>query len=172
MKPSTFRLTAATTLAITAVCLGSAPGRLGASEISATHVVFEKPVKMKKADTFLYLPLLDQSRKSDSAGRDRLIDCRVFAESAAGPLVVKGRLKLRLLGEVTGSAASWRSSVATELVDGDGRARFQAAAVHALIEEAETSNAEALLMWLEFDGGKGKKVTRLTVDCENREGES
>jgi hypothetical protein len=47
---------------VAAVC----PVRLEGSEIGATHLVYEKTVKMKKAEIFLFLPFLDQSRRSDS----------------------------------------------------------------------------------------------------------
>ena len=145
---------------------------LAASEIAATHVVFEKPTKMKKADTFLYLSLVDQSRKGDSAQASRLIDCRVFAEASSGPLPVKGTFRLRLLGEAKGSGASWTGSAINAPLDGAGRGTFQPAAIAGLVDQADSAGASARLMRIEFDGGKGKKVRRLTIDCENKEGES
>ena len=166
-------LRALTTVA--AVCLAAAgisPATASASEIGATHVVFEKPVKMKKADTVFYLPLVDQSRKSDNPRASRLIDCRAIAEASRGPLPVTGKFRLRLIGKENGSDAVWTSPAATASLDGDGRARFQPGALADLVSLADSAGAVARLMQIEFDGGKGKKVARLTIDCENREGES
>jgi hypothetical protein len=159
---------------VLSVVLGSilttlSPLAVESAEIAATHLVFEKPVKMKKADTFLFLPLVDQSSKSDSIDRDRLISCRVFAESKGGPLVVRGSLRLQLIGEVNATGAFWQSETASQPIDADGRARFQPAAILELVDEARSDRAEARLTRIDYRGGKGKKVSKLTVDCENRE---
>lgn len=172
MKFPPFHSTVPRLAALLLFAASVATSSTSAAEISATHVVFQKATKMKKADTFLYLPLVDQSRKADSATADRLVDCRVFAESSRGPLTVKGNFSLRLLGEDKGSEASWRSSVITAPVDSDGRGTFGSAAIADLVGQAGSAGAEARLMRIEFDGGKGKKVTRLTLDCANLEGES
>lgn len=168
MKPSTLipfaLLTAASSVLLTPAAR--------ASEIAATHLVFEKAVKMKKANAFLFLPLLDQSRRSDVPDGSRLVDCRVFAEGKTGPLAVKGAFRLQLTGELSGTAEPWASDRITRPVDADGRGTFQPVDLLSLVDDALTDGIDARLLRIEFDGGKGKKVTRLTVDCENREAES
>ena len=169
MKPPILCSLALAIAACFAVCAIVVSPRLTASEIAATHVVFEKATKMKKADTFLYLPLVAQSTKSDSPSARRLVDCRVFAEGKAGPLPVRGALRLELLGEIVDSSGQWTSDRITVPIEAGGKASFQPDEILSLVDQAQTDKAAPRFMRIAFDGGKGKKVSRLTVDCENRE---
>jgi len=141
------------------------PTPLEGSEISATHLVYQKPVKMKRVDPSLFLPFLDQSRKSDSLNRPRQVNCAVFAEGKSGPLRVKGTFRLRLLGRVARTAAPWESTVVVGSVDGSSEFMFGADDILGLVSEATAAGAGVELFRIDFDGGKGKKVTVLTMDC-------
>lgn len=145
---------------------GLFPAISNGSEVAATHLVYEKAVKMKKVGAFLFLPFLDQSRKSDNPQRPRLIDCSVFAEGKNGQLSAKGSFRLRLLGK-TGSSTSWQSPELSAPLDETGQGSFATDEIQNLVQAA--GDGEIELIRVEFDGGKGKKVSTVTMDCVHLE---
>ncbi len=145
------------------------PSPLRGSEIAATHLVYQKAVKMKKIDASLFLPFLDQSRKSDSPIRPRQLSCAVFAEGKSGPLPVNGSFRLRLLGEVARTGATWESMVVAGSVNGSSEYRFAANDILGLVGEATAAGATVDLFRVDFDGRKGKRVTVLTMDCVHQD---
>lgn len=148
---------------VAAVC----PVRLEGSEIGATHLVYEKAVKMKKVDASLFLPFLDQSRRTDNTQRGRQVHCAIFAQGKRGALPVKGKIRIRLLG--SRAAAPWESTSVISPVDDSGGAGFNVSDILALVNEAGAANAGIELFAVDFDGGRGKKVTTLTMDCLHEE---
>lgn len=146
-----------------------APTPLRGAEVAATHLVFEKAVKMKKAEAVLYMPFFDQARKSDSAERPREIECLAFADGKKGPLPVRGTFRLRLVGEAGPSNLLWESKAIASPIEAGGEASFDSDSVLGLVAEAADADAELDLIRIEFDGGRGKKVATLTVDCIHRE---
>jgi hypothetical protein len=141
---------------------GLFPAISNGSEVAATHLVYEKAVKMKKVDAFLFLPFLDQSRKSDNPQRPRQVDCSVFGEGKSSQLPAKGRFRLRLLGR-TGTSSPWQSQELSASLDETGQGSFATDEIQNLVQAA--GDAEIELIRIEFDGGKGKKVSSVTVDC-------
>jgi hypothetical protein len=142
-----------------------APAAADGAEIGAAHLVYEKPVKLKKLEATLYLSYADQATKSDPVTRARRVECAVAVVGTRKPLTATGRVELRLLGAVQGSGAAWRSSSRSAEVDADGQARLDAAAILELASEAEAARAEPELIAIAFSGGKGKKVSTVTIDC-------
>jgi hypothetical protein len=166
-QPRTALLTA---LATAILCLFQ--GRLESSEIGAVHLVYEKAVKMKKAEVSLLLPYLDQSRSGDTLLEPRRLSCSVGATGKAGLLRVRGKLVLRLLGDVARTSSPWRSSPVTASLDENGAAQFEAEAILGLVDQASADGARVDLFQVVFDGGRGKKAGTLTVDCLHEAAES
>jgi len=145
------------------------PAPLSASEIGATHLVYEKAVKMKKADVTLLLSFADQSRPSDTLLRPRALNCLVIARGKSGPLPAKGKLVLQVLGSRL--SAPWESRAVSATAE-DGAASFNADDILGLVDEATADGANPELFRIRFDGGKGKKVSSLTMDCLHEDGEA
>lgn len=142
-----------------------APAAADGAEIGAAHLVYEKPVKLKKLEATLYLSYADQARKSDPVTRARRVECAVAVVGTRRPLTATGRIELRLLGAVQGSGAAWRSSSRSAEVGDDGQVHLDAAAILELASEAEAARAEPELIAIAYSGGKGKKVSTVTIDC-------
>lgn len=139
------------------------PASLGATEFGATHLVFEKTTAMKKVTASLYMSIVDRSVKNDEPGNRRRLRCAVAAMGKRGALPARGAVVLRLQGESGG--ASWQGSGLIEPLDSRGEAEFDDDAILDLVDEASAAGARPELFSITFDGGKGKKVTRITVDC-------
>ena len=118
---------------------------------------------MKKVAASLYMSFPDQSVKNDESGDPRRLRCSVTALGPSGPVPAKGELALRLLGEK--QTSSWESSELAESVDRRGEVEFDGDAILELVDEANADGAEPELFRIEFDGGKGKKLNQITVDC-------
>lgn len=146
-----------------ALCFGA--GALSATEYGATHLVFQKTTKMKKVAASLYLSFLDQTVKNDSPEAPRRVRCAVATSGKGGPVPAIGKLIVHLRGEVADSSIPWQSRSLTESIDERGEARFEDEAILGLVADANADGAEPDLFRIDFDGGKGKKVTQATVDC-------
>lgn len=144
------------------VCAGA--GELAATEFGATHVVFEKATKMKKVEVSMYLAALDQTDPDDDLSRERRLRCTVAASGKNGSLPVKGAVELRLVGTADGSEP-WEGTTLSVSPDPLGDVSFEAQQILDLVDEARASGAEPELFRVDFDGGKGKKVVELTMDC-------
>jgi hypothetical protein len=139
-------------------------GALEAVEFGATHVVFEKGTKLKKVETSLFMPVLDQSVRGDELGDQRTLRCTVSAMAKGGLLPAKGAVILGLQGP-TASATPWRSAVLRETLDERGDVMFDPDSILGLVDEAIAAGAAPDLFEIRFDGGKGPKVSQVTVDC-------
>jgi beta-glucanase (GH16 family) len=138
------------------------------SQIGATGLSYEKRVKMKKVDVSLSMSFENQARKKDSPRDPRRVWCTVTAQGRTGPLTAKGKVLFRLVGEVPVSATAfvpWQSSVLSESLDAHGDAVFREDQIQALVNEALGDGAKIHFLHATFDGGKGKKVEQVTLDC-------
>jgi hypothetical protein len=133
------------------------------SEIGALHLAFAKPVRLRKLAATLYLSYAEPQR--DDAGA---LSCAVLPMGAAGRLAAKGTLRLRLSGATAG--APWESSSLAATLDGRGEARFTASEMEELAGEAPPGTSIELVE-IVLAGGKGKRVSTLTVDCAREEAE-
>ncbi len=150
-------------LAAVPLLFGSA---LGATEFGAIHVVFEKATKLKRVETSLLMSFLDQSTQGDQLGAGRRLGCSVVALGTTGEaLPARGEVTLRLEGAALGSLAPWKGSALSEVLDPRGDVVFDAEGILGLVNEAIANEAEPALFRIDFDGGKGKKVAELTLDC-------
>lgn len=145
-----------------ALAQGVAP--LQSAEISAIHLVYEKPRKMKKADTTLFMPFADQALKSDPPSRPREVLCSVVATGGKGALPVRGTVALQLLGSSRTGSGSWESDVVRSQLE-NGAVGFAASEIDALVSQATAVEASIHLFRIDFDGGRGKKIRKLTLDC-------
>ena len=143
----------------------SGPGTFRGSEISVVHLVLEKPTKMKKVEAALFMSCLNQSLKGDKPHDLRRLGCLVTAKGKNGSLKTKGKLLLRLLGRRLTTSTAWQSRAAVMPLNKAGGADFGVQAILDLISDATAIGVEPEVFEITFDGGKGKKVTELTIDC-------
>lgn len=160
MRPWTPRLFESIVLSLV---LSSLPASLSATEFGAAHLVFEKTTKMKKVEASLYMSLLDQSVKNDQPGDARSLRCAVATSGKSGAVPAGGRFIVRLVGEE--GSAPWRSRDLTASIDERGEAGFEAGDIQGLVDDADVDGATPELFRIDFDGGKGKKVIQITIDC-------
>lgn len=139
-------------------------GALSATEFGATHIVFEKATKMKKVESSLLMSFLDQSAKADRLEASRRLRCAVTAATKGVPLAVKGKVLLRLEG-VSGASTSWQGSSLSRALDDRGDVLFDSESILDLVDEAAADDATPAWFRIDFDGGKGKKVAQVTLDC-------
>ena len=165
MRGTSFKQTLLPPLAVLAAVLWLRPVALGATEFGATHLVFERPTGMKKVAATLYMSVVDRSLESDEPGNRRRLRCAVAAMGKNGPLAARGEVGVRLRGEAGSALATWQGSELVEPLDGRGEVEFDDEAILALVDEASAAGAKPELFSIEFDGGKGKRVTQVTVDC-------
>lgn len=132
------------------------PHSLAATEIAATHLVFEKSAKLKKVDATLYLPFVDESQ--------RLL-CGVQARGKSGRLNAAGTFRLRLVGERSGGSEAWESDRVSAPANGFGEGGFEAAELADLAAAARADGADSLFLRVDFAGGRGGRIEELTLDC-------
>jgi hypothetical protein len=158
----------APSLLITISILGStllpSAAPLRSAEISGLHLVFEKPRKMRKADVTLFMPFADQARPSDTPGRAWKLSCSLVATGKKGELPVRGAVELRLLGSSRSGSARWQSDIIRS-TPSDGLVDFDADEITSLVSQATAAAASVELFRVDFDGGRGKKLLKLTFDC-------
>lgn len=139
--------------ALTGALAAAAAGALAAAEIGALHLALQKPVAMRRLEATLYLSY---------AGESRDVACAALPVGAGGRLPARGRMRLSLLGD--GAPTPWRSAALARTLDDRGEARFPAAEIAALAGAAP-AQARIDLLEVVLKGGKGKKVSALTLDC-------
>ena len=152
------------TVAIT--LLGLCPAAVRCREIVATHLAFEKPVKMNRAVATMYASVEDQTRSSAAPGESGSLDCRVVARGRKGRLGVSGDLTLRLLASRAGEDSdAWESRPLEAELDENGEASFSAEDLIDLTVSAAASGVVPDLYRVDFGGGRGGRMTELAIDC-------
>lgn len=154
------RAAASSALLLAALAAAGGPAH-AASEIGALHVAFEKPVRMRRLAARLYLSYTEPEPKAADA-----LSCAVLTMGATRKLAARGTLTLRLSG--VAATEPWESSSLKASLDDRGEARFTAEEIAELAGEAP-SGASIELVEIVLAGGKGKKVSTLTVDCAREE---
>lgn len=140
---------------ILALALAVFPAALAAGEIVTGHLVFEKSVKMKKLDATLYVPFEEGEGMS----------CGVIARGKNGRLPASGSFRLRLVGEQVDGSSPWEGRTVSAAIDDTGHAVFAGEEIAELASEAGAQGAEVALHRVELVGGRGGRVTELTLDC-------
>ena len=149
--------TIAAALALSLVLGGSS---VGATEIVAAHLVFEKSVKMKKLDVAVYVSFVDGTNG---------LACGVLVRGKSGPLATTGSFQLRLVGELADGSEAWESRSLTAGVDDIGDGSFSGEEIDELVADADAAGVEVAFYRVDYEGGRGGRVGELTVDCLRQE---
>ncbi len=139
------------------------PAAVKGTQVGATGLAYESPVRMKQIDASLAMSFENQSRKRDEPRDARRLWCTVTTRGTRAALAPKGTVRMRLGG--TAGSSAWQGRQISAGLGRDGSAIFTEEEIGQLVAEAEGEGATIEQFLVIFDGSGGKKVTELTLDC-------